>query len=408
MTDMNDNNQWIHPERDPRFEQVVNPYAQPIVAQQTPDPQSLATPKRTIGVRSAIALALAAAVGSGTLTGIYATQLSTNNQSQGQVIAALNAPVSHGVTPDMPTGGVQEVAAKVLPAVVSLKVSDSTGVSEGSGSVLSPDGYILTNNHVVEGTAGDPHRTLITVVFNDGRRMQARFVAGDPNTDVAVVKIDDVQDLPVMSFGDSSSIQVGQPVVAVGAPLGLSSTVTTGVISAINRPVRASSRDLGQSSLIDAIQTDAAINPGNSGGPLVDMNGNQIGINSMIASIPHNGDSAGSIGLGFAIPANFAKRVAQQLIESGEAKQPMIGIRLGNDPRIVGAVIADTTSGSPGETAGLRPGDVVVGFGDRRIDSADALIAAVRSADFGQTITLKLTDLRGENPREVEVRLSDE
>ena len=198
----------------------------------------------------------------------------------------------------------------------------------------------------------------------------------------------------------------------MGSPLGLSATVTSGIVSALNRPVRASQGG-GESSLMDGIQTDAAINPGNSGGPLVDRNGKLIGMNSAIASLSSGGMSqggqGGSIGLGFAIPSNFAKRVADQLIEKGEATQPMLGVRVSVMQSLGGgAVVAGVEPGSPGETAGLKPGDVITRLNDRPIDSADALIAATRSKAFGETVTLQVQREGESQPIPVEVTLSSE
>ena len=252
----------------------------------------------------------------------------------------------------------------------------------------------------------------IQVTLNDGTRHPAKFVASDVNTDIGVLKIEGVDNLPVMQFGDSNDLRVGQQVVAVGSPLGLSATVTSGIVSALNRPVRAAQGG-GESSLMDGIQTDAAINPGNSGGPLVDMNGNLIGMNSVIASLSTGGfggqSQGGSIGLGFAIPSNFAKRVADQLIQSGQASQPMLGVQVSvAQSDTSGAVVAAVEPGSPAEEAGLREGDKIVKLDDRPIDSADALIAATRSQDFGQRVTLQV--LRGDEnaPIPVEVTLSSE
>ena len=215
-----------------------------------------------------------------------------------------------------------------------------------------------------------------------------------------------------MQFGNSDDLRVGQEVVAVGSPLGLSATVTSGIVSALNRPVRASQGG-GESSLMDGIQTDAAINPGNSGGPLVDMNGKLVGMNSAIASLSSGGfgstGQGGSIGLGFAIPSNFAKRVADQLIEGGEATQPMLGVRVSVGQSIGGgAVVAGVEPGSPGDQAGLQPGDVITRLNDRPIDSADALIAATRSKDFGETVTLQVQRGEDSQPIPVEVTLSSE
>ena len=320
---------------------------------------------------------------------------------------ALEAPVDGSELP-APDGSVEKVAAAVLPAVVSIEVEGMRSATEGSGSVISSDGYVLTNHHVVESAANG--QAQMSVTLNDGSRHSATYVASDVNTDVAVIKIDGVSNLPVLEFGDSDKLAVGQQVVAVGSPLGLSATVTSGIVSALNRPVRAT-QDGGQSSLMDGIQTDAAINPGNSGGPLVDMQGRLVGMNSVIASLSSGGygeSSGGSIGLGFAIPSNFAQRVARQLIDTGKATQPMLGVQVsvmgsGTD----GAVIAQVESGSPAEAAGLQPGETITKLDDRLIDSADALIAATRSHDFGETVTLEVRD-RENKERTVEATLSSE
>lgn len=363
---------------------------------------------RTLSMRAATAMALAAAIGAGSITGVVVSNVNnSDSSSRAAVVDSLNKqPVANTTGSEAKDGSVEKVAATVLPSVVSISVTTRTGVSEGSGSIISEDGYVLTNNHVIsDATTG---AAQITVSLNDGSEYNATVVAGDANTDVAVIKLEGASGLPVINFGDSSALQVGQEVVAVGSPLGLSATVTSGIVSALNRPVRAGGEATGQSSLIDAIQTDAAINPGNSGGPLVDMNGNLIGMNSVIASTSTSSGEAGSIGLGFAIPANFARRVASQLIETGQASQPMIGVQLQSNSAIVGALIADVTAGGPGEQAGLQAGEVITAMNGRRIDSADALIAAVRSSDFGETITLTVGDENGSNEREVEVTLTSE
>ena len=223
-----------------------------------------------------------------------------------------------------------------------------------------------------------------------------------------MLKIEGVDNLPVIRFGNSDDLRVGQEVVAVGSPLGFSATVTSGIVSALNRPVRASQGG-GESSLMDGIQTDAAINPGNSGGPLVDMNGNLVGMNSVIASMasgPQGG--AGSIGLGFAIPANFAQRVAKQLIDTGEARQPMLGVQVSIVDQANGATVAGVEPGSPADAAGIKTGDVITRLNDRPIDSADALIAATRSQDFGETVTLEVSSEGDPDPRTVDVTLSSE
>ncbi|AZA09673.1 S1C family serine protease [Corynebacterium pseudopelargi] len=362
--------------------------------------------RKRVSLATAIAMTLVGAIAAGSVTGVYAYR-SQQPETASSAIEAFNQPVSDTTGEPPAEGSVEAVAAKVLPSVVSIQVVGRSGGDEGSGSIISSDGYILTNNHVVSAAANGAAR--MAVVLNDGRQFEADFVAGDPNTDVAVIKLRGAEGLPTISFGDSSQLAVGQQVVAIGSPLGLSATVTTGIVSAVNRPVRASGATTGQSSLIDAIQTDAAINPGNSGGPLVDMQGNLIGMNSMIASLSNTQETtAGSIGLGFAIPSNFARRVAQQLIDNGEATQPMIGVEVAANANVRGALVAEVQPDGPGDRAGIKRGDVIIRVGDRSIDSADALVAAVRSNDFGQTVKVQLVDQDGSNPREVEVTLTNE
>lgn len=358
--------------------------------------------KRSVGLGTALALMVVGSVATGSVVGVASTQFGDDTGGSG-VVNALDQPSSERAVTAEP-GSAEQVANQVLPSVVSIQALTRNSASEGSGSIISSDGYVMTNNHVV---AGVEQNGVLQVTMSDGSSYEADFIAGDVSTDIAVIKIRNATDLPMISFGDSDSLAVGQEVLAVGSPLGLSSTVTSGIVSALNRPVRASGEG-GESSLIDAIQTDAAINPGNSGGPLVDMEGNLIGMNSVIASISTGTDTGGSIGLGFAIPANFAKRVATQLIETGVATQPMIGVSLANGANVSGALIASVQDGGPGAAAGLMPGDVVTKLNDRVIDSADALIAAVRSQDFGETVTLTVTAQDTSQTRQVEVTLTSE
>lgn len=371
------------------------------------------------GLAGAFAIALATALVAGGGAGYLAGSAQSGNQSSTPSSAvSRNEPDQHNELrnptvadpAEAPAGSVEQVAAAVLPAVVSIEVATPRGSAEGSGSIISADGYVLTNHHVVAGA--ETPGSKIQVSLNDGSRHDAQFVASDVNTDVGVIKIEGVADLPVIQFGDSDDLRVGQEVVAVGSPLGLSATVTSGIVSALNRPVRASQGG-GESSLMDGIQTDAAINPGNSGGPLVDMNGNLIGMNSAIASLSAGGfgqgGQGGSIGLGFAIPSNFAKRVADQLIAKGEATQPMLGVRVSVVESLGGgAVVAGVEPGSPADHAGLQAGDVITRLNDRPIDSADALIAATRSQGFGETVTLQVQRGEQSQPIPVEVTLSSE
>ncbi|WP_448855868.1 S1C family serine protease [Corynebacterium camporealensis] len=374
----------------------------PYASEPTPTPTPTKE-KKKVGLGTALAMMLVASVAAGGVTGAVVGG-GNGGSDTATVNEVLNQPVKNSTGQEPQEGSVEAVAAKVLPAVVSIEAASYTSSATGSGSIISPDGYVLTNHHVV---AGAEDGGQLRVTMNDGQKHEADFVASDANTDTAVIKIRDVQDLPNLQFGDSTEVAVGQEVVAVGSPLGLNATVTSGIVSAKNRPVRAA-QDGGESSLIDAIQTDAAVNPGNSGGPLVDMEGNLVGMNSMIASLSQGGTEAGSIGLGFAIPSNFAKRMADQLINSGEVSHPTLGVQVDARNRGNGATIVRVEPGSPAEDAGLKAGEVVTRVNDRLIENADALIAAARSQDFGATVTLEVSDEDGNNPRTVEVTLSGE
>ena len=364
--------------------------------------------KRTVGLATALAMMLVAGIGAGGVTGYVVGNSNSSSGNGTSVSEILNSqPVNNtnSTGEEAAAGTTEAVAAKVTPAVVAIQVISANAASEGSGSIISPDGYVLTNHHVVSGAENGG---TMQVTMNDGTKHEAEFVASDANTDVAVIKIVDGQDLPFLEFGDSSSLQVGQEVVAVGSPLGLNATVTSGIVSAVNRPVRASQGG-GESSLIDAIQTDAAVNPGNSGGPLVDMSGNLVGMNSMIASLSSGtGGEAGSIGLGFAIPSNFAQRMAQQLIDNGQVVHPMLGVQVDGRNITDGAHIVSVEPGSAAEQAGLEEGDVVTRVNDRAIEDADSLIASIRGQEFGSVITLEVTRENEDSSREVEVTLPEE
>ncbi|SQI00391.1 serine protease [Corynebacterium minutissimum] len=362
--------------------------------------------KRKVGLGTALAMMLVGAVAIGGVTGTVVGAMGNNGDSTSTVNEVLqNQPVANSTGKEPAAGSVEDVASKVLPAVVSIFSITRSGGAEGSGSIISPDGYVLTNHHVV---AGADEGGRLEVTMNDGSHHTATFVASDATTDVAVIKIDDAKDLPFLQFGDSDSAAVGQEVVAVGSPLGLNATVTSGIVSAKNRPVRAS-QEGGESSLIDAIQTDAAVNPGNSGGPLVDMEGNIIGMNSMIASLSGGtGSEGGSIGLGFAIPSNFAKRMADELINNGKVKHPTLGVKVRAQSDVYGAEIVDVDPDSPADKAGLKAGDIVTRVDDRLIESSDSLIAATRSQEFGATVTLEVTSRDSEDSRQVEVTLASE
>jgi putative serine protease PepD len=282
---------------------------------------------------------------------------------------------------------VEQVAKAVTPSVVLLKVQGGGVADEGSGVVLSSSGLILTNNHVVAAAADGGS---VSVELSDGTTYDGTIVGRDPVTDLAVVRADHASGLTPAAIGDSANLAVGQPVVAIGAPLGLQGTVTTGIVSALDRPVVSAGEGGGQSSVTDAIQTDAAINPGNSGGPLVDAQGQVVGINSAIASLNESstGSQAGSIGLGFAIPVDEAMRVAREIESGSPVSHAELGVSASDSPNPAGARIGDVSPGSAAGTAGLRSGDVVTRIDGQVIDSADGLVAAVRTLAPGDVVTL--------------------
>ncbi len=288
---------------------------------------------------------------------------------------------------DRPAGSIANIAATALPSVVTIKVDGGgEGPATGSGFVLDAKGHILTNNHVVEGgAAGD-----IEVVLSNGDTEKATIVGRDLSYDLAVLKIARTGLTP-LQLGPSSKVVVGDQVIAVGAPLGLDQTVTSGIVSALNRPVTPGNG--GETSYINAIQTDAAINPGNSGGPLLDLNGKVIGVNSAIARVPGTGGTTGgSIGLGFAIPSDQARRTADQLIATGKAIHPIIGVSLDRTFSGEGAQVSSAssaiTAGGPAAKAGVRPGDVITAFEGKRVLTPDQLIVSIRALAVGETVTL--------------------
>lgn len=299
---------------------------------------------------------------------------------------------------DREAGQVAKVAEAVLPSVVSIQVALGEQSGTGSGVVIDGAGYIVTNNHVISMAATDPDNATLRVVFSDGTRVPARIVGRDIKTDLAVLKVD-VGNLTVAQLGKSADVQVGDDVVAVGSPLGLSKTVTSGIVSALHRPVRLGGEGTDTDAVIDAVQTDAAINPGNSGGPLVDAEGRVIGINSAIRS-----ESGGSVGLGFAIGVDDVTRVAQELIRSGSMHHAEIGVnaRSVTNEQTTGAQVANVQAGSPAEQAGIVEGDVIVRVGDRDVGNADELVVAVHGTEAGQSVPVKLI----RSGREVEVQVT--
>ena len=299
-----------------------------------------------------------------------------------------------------PAGSVEQVAAKVRPSVVELETRAGDMVANGSGVILSRGGLILTNNNVVSVAANAGHArpggTQTQVTFNDGRTAPFTVVGTDPTTDIAVVRAHDVSGLTPITLGSSANLRVGQPVVAVGSPLGLDGTVTSGIISALNRPVQVGD-NASQDTVFEAIQTDAPINPGNSGGALVNTSGQLIGLNSAIATMGGGfpGGPSGSIGVGFAIPVDQAKRIADELVSTGTATHAALGVRVANDPSVQGAGIVSVDPNGPTAAAGLPPGVVVTKVNDRVITTSTALIAAVRSKAPADKISLTYVDPSG-------------
>ncbi|MEU6891730.1 trypsin-like peptidase domain-containing protein [Streptomyces sp. NPDC046557] len=314
---------------------------------------------------------------------------------------------------DRAPDSVAGIAATALPGVVTLHVSSGSGGSTGTGFVLDGEGHILTNNHVVA-DAKD-----ITVTFSTGESVVAELVGRDGGYDLAVVKVDGVRGLRPLALGNSENVRVGDPVVAIGAPFDLSNTVTAGIISATGRPITAGGDkgDGSDVSYVDALQTDAPINPGNSGGPLLDSQARVIGINSAIrgADKAQDGDEgarqSGSIGLGFAIPVNQGKRVAEELIRTGHATHPVIGVTLDmqytGDGARVGAKGEDgkpsVAAGGPGARAGIAAGDVITQVDGQRVHGGDELIIKIRAHRPGDALTL--TVLRAGRERTLEVVL---
>jgi S1-C subfamily serine protease len=331
----------------------------------------------------ALIIALASALVGGMIGGYVGSRPGAGTQpsySLGTVPPAMT---------NRPPDSVAGIAARVLPSVVMIKVNGDEGT--GSGFIIR-GGYIVTNDHVVTLDGAVTHATL-QVVFNGGQTESARLVGADPYSDIAVLRLlQQPVRLPALSLGNSGSVDVGDPVVAFGSPLGLANTVTSGIISALNRPVQPGSGDSGSTpqAFYDAIQTDAPINPGNSGGPLVNAQAQVIGVNAAIDTLsgnPLNGVQGGSIGLGFAIPINHARLVATELIRTGRAAHSVIGALVNDNYAGNGAQIASSrpgaapsvSPGGPAAQAGLQPGDVIIRFAGQPIDSATTLLDAIRS-----------------------------
>jgi putative serine protease PepD len=356
-------------------------------------------------VSAAAAAAVLASVGTAGLTGAFSPdQDSASLADVGQHQENTAAPVSDSSSqnPDW-----EAVTKAVAPSVVAIQVQTSQGGAEGSGVIIDDQGHVVTNNHVVSGAEND----TVQVTLSDGRLFEAKIVGLDPATDLAVVQLVDApDDLQPATLGDSDDVSVGESVLAVGNPLGLANTATTGIVSAVDRPVSASGEDGGTSVVTNAIQIDAAINPGNSGGPLFDAQGRVIGITSSIATLSGGGTQSGSIGLGFAIPVNLAKSIGQQLIENGTAEHAFLGVTLADATATAdgvtrrGAEVQEVTEGSPAAEAGIRSGDVIVEIDGHAVGGAESLTAFVRERAAGAESTL--TVVRDGKTTELDVTLA--
>ncbi|MFF5495297.1 S1C family serine protease [Streptomyces aquilus] len=402
--------------------QNYDPWAAAPTPLQTPLPHHLQTPfqqngaavpskdqrrrrARKVLVGAVVLLALV----SGGVGGVVGAYLERNG-GVGDVELPQAAAEPAGRAPDSVAG----IAARALPSVVTLHVTGTEESGTGTGFVLDDRGHILTNNHVVEPAGGDGE---ISVTFHSGDTAKATVVGRDSGYDLAVVKVSGVSGLSPLPLGNSDNVQVGDPVVAIGAPYDLEGTVTSGIISAKERPITAGgeSGDGSDVSYVDALQTDAPINPGNSGGPLLDSKARVIGINSAIRSADggsdESGGQAGSIGLGFAIPVNQAKRVAEELINTGKATHPVIGVTLDMDYSGDGARVgtkgndggAAVTAGGPGDKAGIEAGDVITAVDGQRVHSGEELIVKTRAHRPGDR--LELTVERGGKERTISLVL---
>lgn len=384
------------PEPQPTPEPAPYTLAEPQQPTPQPMPQPTAQPARRraslplgtwLGV-AAMALVL------GLVGGLSGAALMTalDDANPGRMRAGLDGARTQDTAPlDADNGSVAAVAQALLPSTVQILASfrENQAGATGSGFYLDRDGHIVTNNHVVAGAADTSGR--IVVIDHDGTRLDATIVGRSPVYDLAVLKVDAEDDVEAAALG-SRELLVGEEVVALGAPLGLSQTVTAGIVSALDRPVTTSGQEEDDASFINAVQTDAAINPGNSGGPLVNLAGEVVGVNSAIATTGGSfGGESGNIGVGFAIPIAQVKTTVDQILRTGEAQYPVIGATVqtrGPDGPVTGAQITEVFEGSPADQAGLRASDIVTEINEQRVADGIALIVAIRTYVPGEEVEL--------------------
>jgi putative serine protease PepD len=385
------------------------------------EPAQRGKPRRLVELVAvaALAAALASAGTYGVTRGDVDASPGASPAAQSRTNLAISgAPV---VQADASAPNWSVTASAVSPSVVAISVESGEGGGQGSGVIFDTQGHILTNNHVA--TAGG-QGAKISVTLNDKRTYDATVVGTDPSTDLAVLKLTNApSDLKAITLGDANALKVGDPVMAVGNPLGLAGTVTTGIVSALNRPVTTSGQEtqdpFGQQTAVEpvvtnAVQTSAAINPGNSGGALVNASGQLVGINSAIASLGSSSGSSsqsGNIGIGFAIPVNEARSIAEQLISSGKAEHaylgvtPKDGVVADGSAKRAAAVAVSVASGTPADKAGLQAGDAIIAVDGDPVDGAFSLIGQVRERTAGDKVTLKF--LRDGQTRSVSVTLAN-
>jgi len=359
-----------------------------------PTPTFVYTPPVTFSEQSAgsASPAVKKAIIAGVISGLLAGMVGFMGASMiGNTPApSISLPASSGDTSPRADDSIAGIAQAVLPVVVSIDVSSSQGSGTGSGFIIrstANESFVLTNNHVVDGAGGSQD---ITVTFQDQTQETATIVGTDASYDLAVLRIDR-GNLPVAALGDSDDVVVGDATIAIGSPLGLTGTVTSGIVSALNRPVTAG--DATDVSFISAIQTDAAINPGNSGGPLVNSRGEVIGINSAIATTGSSvSGQSGSIGLGFAIPINQARRVATELIETGSSSYPVIGVQLDMSYEGQGALVQSVVEGGPASETELAAGDVITAIDGVKVSDGTELVVRIRAKNPGDVVELTLED----------------
>jgi putative serine protease PepD len=369
-----------------------------IVAPPLPNPAQASTRSRgrglstlgTVGVAAVTAMLVGGVAGLGGY--VLGSSVDETEATTTVVLPQVDTASNQGTT------SIADIAEAVLPSVVSILIEAGGNSGSGSGFIIQSNGYILTNNHVA---APSINGGELIVVFDNGEKVKATIVGRNSSYDLAVLKVDR-EGLPAAVLGNSDQVKVGEQVIAIGAPLGLNGTVTAGIISSLDRPVTAGGR--GDLAFINAVQTDAAINPGNSGGPLLDSAGRVIGVNSAIATLAGSLNAeSGSIGLGFAIPINSAKRIAEEIISTGDSNTPIIGVVLNTAYAGDGAEVGEITAGGPAADAGLRVGDIITALNGRQVADSTELVVAIRSYAPGEKVELSL--LRNGQVQNVELVL---